>query len=609
MSFSTFRESANIRLYESKDAVLRILRVLSMIVSLCALGIMVYYYGFNHDTEFKNFLLKLMEGSFGFYIARFLIRYVYHFNPKQYFKSNWFETIIMILLLVEGIAYNIFDTLVLEPIFVGLGFADFGDFSTIFIQLFIFVILIINIITRGTMNSWIKIHPALLFTISILSMTLVGAFLLSLPEMSNIPGGLNVNDSIFMAMSSVSVTGLTTINVAQTLTLKGQVIMLFMIKLGGLNTIAFGALLLVVAKFGVSLKYHEVIEDFVNQDSIGKTNSMLTKIILWSVSIEAIGIGLLYFAFGNEGVFADDSERLFQSIFHGISGFNNAGLSTLDGGMMHPDVQDNYLVHGIVMGLFFLGGLGMIYVIDIFSFGKLRERMATPWKTIDFGTKISLYFTLGLLLFGAIVFFTLEQNHTLKGTGFTGDLVYSFYQSMTTRNAGFNVVETSAISLPVLIIFLFLMFVGASSGSAGGGIRTSTFAVMCASVVATIQGKKRTELFKRSIPSDTVMKAYSIFIFFAIGNLVGIFALAITEADLLASGRFDFMDIIFEHVSAASTVGLSTGLTPEVSTAGKYVLIMAMFIGRAGTLTIAYLLGKKLISTNYKYPYANTMVG
>ena len=235
--------------------------------------------------------------------------------------------------------------------------------------------------------------------------------------------------------------------------------------------------------------------------------------------------------------------------------------------------------------------------------------MATPWKTIDFGTKISLYFTLGLLLFGAIVFFTLEQNHTLRDTGFTGDLVYSFYQSMTTRNAGFNVVETSAISLPVLIIFLFLMFVGASSGSAGGGIRTSTFAVMCASVVATIQGKKRTELFKRSIPKDTVMKAYSIFIFFAIGNLLGIFALAITEAELLASGRFDFMDIIFEHVSAASTVGLSTGLTTEVSTAGKYVLIIAMFIGRAGTLTIAYLIGKKLISTNYKYPYANTMVG
>ncbi len=202
-----------------------------------------------------------------------------------------------------------------------------------------------------------------------------------------------------------------------------------------------------------------------------------------------------------------------------------------------------------------------------------------------------------------------EQEHTLKNTDLTGDLIYSFYESMTTRNAGFNVVDTSAISLPVLIIFLFLMFIGASSGSAGGGIRTSTFAVMCASVVATIQGKKRTALFKRSITNETVMKAYAIFIFFAIGNVIGIFALAITEADLIASGQFNFMDLVFEHVSAASTVGLSTGITPEVSVAGKYVLIMAMFIGRAGTLTIAYLLGTKLISTNYKYPYANTMVG
>ncbi|MDA9564025.1 hypothetical protein N9R81_05055, partial [Flavobacteriales bacterium] len=393
MSFSSFREKTNIKLYESKETALAILRIMSMLVSVSALCIMIYYYGFDHHPTSKAFLLSLMEGSFAFYLARFFIRYVYHFNPKEYLKNNWFEGIIMALLLVEGVSYNVFGRLLLEPLFVKIGFTDFADFSTIFIQLFIFVILLTNIITRGRFNTWIKIHPALLFTISILTLTITGAFLLSLPEMSNIPGGLNFHDAIFMAMSSVSVTGLTTINIPDVLTLKGQVVMLFMIKIGGLNTIAFGALLLVVAKFGVSLKYHEVIEDFVNQDSIGETNSMLAKIVLWATSIEIVGIILLYMAFGSKGIFADDSERLFQAIFHGISGFNNAGLSALDGGMMHPDVANNFLVHGIVMGLFFLGGLGMIYVIDIFSFSKLRERMKTPWKTIDFGTKISLYFT------------------------------------------------------------------------------------------------------------------------------------------------------------------------------------------------------------------------
>jgi len=180
---------------------------------------------------------------------------------------------------------------------------------------------------------------------------------------------------------------------------------------------------------------------------------------------------------------------------------------------------------------------------------------------------------------------------------------------MTTRNAGFSVVDTAALSVPVLIIFLFLMFIGASSGSAGGGIRTSTFAIMFASVLSTIKGKKHTELFKRTISNDLVLKAYAIFLFFVIGNIIGPFVLAISEADLLASGKYDFMDLVFEHVSAASTVGLSTGITAELSTVGKFVLIVAMFIGRVGTLTLAYLVGKRVISKNYKYPNGHTMVG
>ena len=153
------------------------------------------------------------------------------------------------------------------------------------------------------------------------------------------------------------------------------------------------------------------------------------------------------------------------------------------------------------------------------------------------------------------------------------------------------------------------MFIGASSGSAGGGIRTSTFAIMWAAVISTIKGKKHTELFKRTISNELVMKAFAVFLFFVVGNIIGPFVLAISEADLLASGKYDFMDLVFEHVSAASTVGLSRGITPELSGVGKFVLIIAMFIGRVGTLTLAYLVGKAVISKNYKYPNGHTMVG
>jgi len=410
-------------------------------------------------------------------------------------------------------------------------------------------------------------------------------------------------------MSSVSVTGLSTVDLANTLSFKGQFIVLILIKLGGLNTIAFGAIMLVVAKFGVGIKYHEVIEDFVNKDSILKAKSMLAKIVLWATAIEVIGIVLLFIGFGNQGVFADTVTRPFQAIFHGVSGFNNAGLSILDGGLMNTEVINNTFIHTVIMILFFLGGFGMIYVFDLFEIRRLRERMKFPWKTIEFGTKVSLYFTLGLLVFGGVIFLIFEWDNTLKGQNLLGKVITSLFESMTTRNAGFNIVDTAAIGMPVMIVFLFLMFIGASSGSAGGGIRTSTFAIMWASLISTIKGKKHTELFKRTISNDVVLKAYAIFLFFIVGNVIGPFILAISEADLLATGKYDFMDLVFEHVSAASTVGLSTGLTSELSVTGKVVLIVAMFIGRVGTLTLAYLVGKKVISTNYKYPSGHTMVG
>ena len=609
MALREFREKINLKIYDSKPTVLKILSGSNVVVSFTAIAVLIYYYGFELRNETRDFCFAIIEISFGFYIFRFLLKLFYDFHPPTFLRQNWFEAIIIFLLLIEGISYNLFNSMIIEPLFLSIGFKDFGDFSMVFVQMFVFVILLNNILKDRKFKPWLKIHPGWLFTISIALMTLIGSLLLMLPEMSNIEGGMNFIDSLFLSMSSVSVTGLSTIDISSALTFKGQVIVLVLIKLGGLNTIAFGALMLIVAKFGVGIKYHEVIEDFVNKDSILNAKSMLTKIVVWATAFEIIGIVLLFIGFGNQGIFSDQGERMFQALFHGVSGFNNAGLSILEGGMMHPDIIHNQFVHSVIMILFFFGGFGMIYVFDLLEFKKLRERIKTPWKTIEFGTKISLFFTLGLLLFGAVVFIIFEWDNTLKDQSGLSSVLIAFFESMTTRNAGFNVVDTASLTMPVMIIFLFLMFIGASSGSAGGGIRTSTFAIMWASLISTIKGKPHTELFKRTISNDLVLKAYAIFLFFVIGNVIGPFTLAITEADLLASGKFDFMDLVFEHVSAASTVGLSTGITSELSVSGKTVLVIAMFIGRVGTLTLAYLVGKKVISKNYKYPSAHTMVG
>lgn len=604
-----FRERVNLKLYNSKDDVLKVFSWMHIFVAISMICVLIYFYGFPQSAESKETLLSIIEYSFGFYILRFLVKFTYDFNPIKFFKDNWFESILILLLIAEGISYNISGHLLISQFFVWLGFKGFSDFSNVFIQLFFIVYIILEIFKKKDFKMWFKIHPGLLFTISIFAIVVVGTGFLLLPEMSVVKGSLPFTDAFFMSMSSTSVTGLATIDISSALTFKGQVVVLALIQIGALNTIAFVAIYLLIAKFGIGLKQHDILEDFMNKDSFIDAEKMFFKIVKWTLVIELIGFIIIYMLFEPVGIFADPGERFFQSLFHSISGFNNAGLSILPDGMMNAQIIGNVLFQIVILILFFLGGLGMIHLFDLFEIKKLRERMKYPWKGLNFGTKITVYFTLALLFLGALVFFVFEHDKTLEGQSTFEMVVASLFESMTTRSAGFNVVETSSLSLPVLIFFLFLMFVGAGSGSSGGGIRVSTFAVMISSVISTIKRKPHTELFKRTISNELVLKAYSIFVFFVVGNLIGIFLLSISEYDLLESGKFTLMDIVFEHVSASATVGLSTGITPELSTFGKYVLLIAMFIGRVGTLTLAYLFGKQVISRNYKYPSGHTMIG
>ena len=606
---SDFREKVNLGLYNSKNAVSSLFRWLHIIIALSMMGVLTYYYGFPQTTESQEFLIRIIEFSFLFYVLRYFVKIVYDYNPFQYMRQHWVETIIVSLLIIEGISYNVFGVIFTSKFFEYIGFEGFSDFSNLTIQLFFVVYIFMEIFKKRNFRQYFKIHPGLLFTLSIFGIIVIGTGLLMLPEMTKANYDLSWIDSLFISTSSTSVTGLTTIDISSVLTTKGQIVVLFLIQLGALNTIAFAALYLLIAKFGIGIKQHDVIEDFVNNTSFLDTETMFFKIVKWTLFIEFIGFIFIFILLEPAGIFEDTGSRMYHALFHAISSFCNAGLSIIPNGLMNTLVADNYLLHSVTLGLFFLGGFGMIYLFDIFGIKSLRRRMRFPWKTLRFDTKITLYTTLFLLLIGSVVFYAFEYNKSLDGQSGFGALVTTLFSSMTTRNAGFSTVDISTLSLPVLVFFLFLMFVGASSGSSGGGIRVSTFAIMMSSVVSTIKRKPHVELFKRTIDNELVLKAYSIFIFFVVGNLIGIFALLVTEYEALEAGKFELLDIIFEHVSAASTVGLSTGITPDLTEPGKIVLIIAMFVGRVGSLTIAYLFGKQVKSRRYKYPKGHTMIG
>ena len=608
MTLDDFRERGNVYLYKSKSRNLGILKILKLFVSFTALVILAIYYGYPYTPESDILLMNIMRMSFGFYVFHYLIKLIYDFHPWEFIKRTWFEAIIMVILVLEGASHLLFDTLIHEPIVRAISGYMGTDLSLLFIQIYFFVVVIADLMRKGRVLPRIKMHPAVIFILSFLGIITVGTLLLMMPEMTTSGNGMPALDAFFTSTSATCVTGLMVEDTMHFFTFKGQTVILALIQLGGLNIIAFSSFLALAARFGVSVLQHDVIEDFVNHDSFLSGKSMLKRVVLWCLGIEIIGAIALGVVWSSEIPFNGIGDRIFSSVFHSVSAFNNAGITLFTDGLAHPWVATNWLVHWVITILVFVGALGTVALFDMFDPARLRSRLIHPWKTIGFATKIALYFSLLLVLFGSISFAFLEWNGVMQGMSGFGKLTTSVLQSVT-RTSGFSTVDIGSTGIPMLLIFIVLMFIGGSSSSTGGGIKTSTFSVILSDVWRTVRGLDHVHLFKRTISPALRSRAYSVLMFFIFGNIVFLFILTITEAPLLSEGRFSFLDLAFEQVSAMGTVGLSTGLTSHLSPIGKIIISLAMFIGRVGTLTVAFALGGSAIKAHFKYPEGHTMIG
>lgn len=607
MSWQSFRERANVWLYHSKEQVLGSFQWLTLLVNLTALSVLAIYYGYDHDAATAAFLFDVVKFSFAFYVLHYLLRALYHFHPKTFFMETWAEGAVMTVLLVEGVGDLFFGAPPLEQALSVL-MPNFGDFSTFLIQGYLFIAVLMEWMRPESRLPQVKLNPAVIFILSFLLLIGVGTWLLSMPMMTTINGGMPWVDALFTATSATCVTGLMSVDTMTYFTSRGHWVLLALIQLGGLNFIAFGSFLALASKFGVAVKQHDVIEDFVNSESLLGSSGTLGKVVAWCLGIEALGAIALMALWSPDVVFDDWNDRLFSSVFHSVSAFNNAGITLFTDGLAHPWVSTNWLVHWVITLLVFLGALGMVAMFDLFDFSKLRERMAQPWKTISFPAKIALYFSFILVAFGSVAFVLLEWNGTLSGMSGFGKFTTAVFQSVT-RTSGFNTVDIGVVSMPMLFLLLILMFIGASSSSTGGGIKTSTLAIVMADVWRTVRGGDHVQIFKRTVNSVLRSRAYSVLLFFLFGNLLGVFVLTLTESELVLSGQSSFFDLAFEHVSAMGTVGLSTGITPLLSSWGKGILAFAMFVGRVGTLTVAFAVGGRTSHSHFKYPEGHTMVG
>ncbi len=453
-----------------------------------------------------------------------------------------------------------------------------------------------------------RTNASRLIILSFLGTILAGAFLLMMPFATQTPGCMNVVDALFTSASATCVTGLIVVDTGSFFTPFGKTVILVLIQLGGLGIMTMSTFFLIMLGRRLTLKDRITMEDTLGEKEIKGVKGLILMIVGMTILLEVIGAVLLTIRFFRVYHYPIN-KAIIHGIFHSVSAFCNAGFSLYHDSLVR--FGDDWVITGIMGGLVLLGGIGFVvwYNLTHWYFWR-RDR--TRRGRLRLQTKIALAMSGILLVIMFIFLLAVEWNNTLEGLTVGGKICRSVFQAITPRTAGFNTVPIDHLNPATLWITIVMMFIGASPGSTGGGIKTCTFAVILASVYRMVTGKRQVIIRKKSIADHISTKAISI----AVISLAVIF-IACTLLLLVEStssrqycGNSYMGSLIFESVSAFGTVGLSVGVTPHLSYLGKIVIILTMYVGRIGPLTLALLIGRKVQPPAViRYPEESVMVG
>ena len=446
-------------------------------------------------------------------------------------------------------------------------------------------------------------------SLSFLAVIIIGAIVLSLP-FSNKKEAASFLDNLFIATSAVCVTGLSPLTVVNQYNLFGQTVLIILVQIGGLGFLTFLYLFLFLARQRITLSRKLVFTEALNQNSLSMLPRLLKTIFIYTVSIETIGtIFLSMFFIPRLGAL----KGLYYGIWHSISAFCNAGFD-LCGSTSLVAYNTNTIINFIVPFEIIMGGLGFIVVLDIHDkyIKEKRRSSSFSWHHL-FGsfalhTKIVLMMTVSLVVIGTLLFLIMEFNNpaTIGKMNLGDKLVVSFFQSVTTRTAGFSTVDMYSLNRVTKILMCSLMFIGGSPASTAGGIKTVTFALVLLLMRTTYRGIEETTVFQRRIKKRTLVRAFSIFF---LGLMLCIISSSIM---LITEPKQDYLNILMEVFSAFGTVGLSASVTPALSIVGKCVDIILMYAGRIGPISLMILFTKRSHDKNtkeFKYPDEDVLVG
>lgn len=457
-----------------------------------------------------------------------------------------------------------------------------------------------------------KTNPSLILASSFIIIILVGAGLLMLPRATY--NGISWIDALFISTSATCVTGLVSVDVPSTFTVEGQVIIMLLIQIGGLGVMTITSFFAMFFMGNTSLYNQLAVGDMMSTNSLNSLLTTLLYILGFTLAIEGIGMFLIWLDIhGTLGM--SFYEELYFSAFHSVSAFCNAGFSTLPGGMGNDMVMHNHNPLYIVLSLLIIfGGIGfpilvniketlsyyLRYWISLLSFK--RRRFVKKIHLYNLNTKIVLFMTGGLLLLGTILILVFEWNNAFAGMPLGDKVVHAFFNSACPRTAGFASVGLTSLSTQTLLLMIILMIIGGGTQSTAGGVKINVFAVIMVNLFAVLRGVERTYILHREISSDSVKRSNAAFMLYLIIVFAAIFVMTLVEPHV------SLMTLVFECVSALSTVGSSLDLTPALSNAGKLIIIVLMFVGRVGAFTLVSGLIRQEKKKNYKYPSDNIII-
>ena len=423
---------------------------------------------------------------------------------------------------------------------------------------------------------------------------ILGAFLLTLPIATTSGKGLLWLDALFTSTSATCVTGLVVVDTGTTFTMFGQLVILSLIQIGGLGFMTFATLFAFLLGKRISLKERLLLQEALNNLSVEGIVRLVKRILIFTIVIELIGAILLATRFAFDMPLP---RAIYYGIFHSVSNFNNAGFDLMGEFRSLTGYVEDPLVTLVVCMLITLGGIGFIVMNEVYEYRQTR-RFSLHTKVVFFTSSL-------LVVLGTVLIFLFEFNNpkTLQPLSMSGKFLGSLFQAVTPRTAGANTLNIPDLTQPTLFLIIILMFIGASSGSTGGGIKTTTLATLLGAVWSQIKGKEDVVFFKRRIPYDTIYKALTVTLSGLLLVMTVTMLLTITEP-----GK-EFLMILFEATSAFATVGLSMGLTPELSPFGKILIILTMFAGRVGPLTIAFAVTLRRKPDPFKHPKGKIMIG